>query len=57
MEHFHGFSHHGEGGHYHYDVTPEEVQYVGYFTPAEKLYRIDKPDVTHKIGRDMEEDN
>ena len=52
MEHTHCFSHHGDGGHYHYDVTPEEVSYLGYYAPAEKLYRVDRPKETHRIGRD-----
>jgi len=43
MEHTHCFSTHGQGGHYHYDVTPNEVEYRGYFVAAEKLYRIDRP--------------
>lgn len=41
-EHTH-FYHRGakqEGGHYHYDITPAEVEYVGYFNLAERLYRI-----------------
>lgn len=25
------------------DVTPEEIEYVGYFNVAEVLYRIDRP--------------
>ena len=52
VEHTHCFSDHGEGGHYHYDTTPTDVEYHGYYTLAEKLYRIDRPVVTHKIGRD-----
>ncbi|KAM7443036.1 hypothetical protein ABFA07_008127 [Porites harrisoni] len=52
VEHFHCFSDHGEGGHYHYDVTPDEVQYRGFFNLAEKIYRIDRPLVTHNVGRD-----
>ncbi|XP_068124649.1 ester hydrolase C11orf54 homolog isoform X2 [Hyperolius riggenbachi] len=52
VEHTHCFSHHGEGGHYHTDTTPDTVQYVGYFHPAEYLYRIDRPPATHMIGRD-----
>ncbi|ELV13532.1 hypothetical protein TREES_T100004622 [Tupaia chinensis] len=52
LEHTHFFSHHGEGGHYHYDTTPETVEYLGYFLPAELLYRIDQPKETHLIGRD-----
>lgn len=41
MEHTHCFSGHGEGGHYHGDVTPEEVEYEAYFNVAKVLYRID----------------
>lgn len=52
IEHFHCFSDHGEGGHYHYDVTPDDVQYTGFFSLAEKLYRIDRPQTTHNVGRD-----
>jgi len=43
IDHTHCFSQHGQGGHYHYDVTPETVEYEGYFTMAEQVYRIDKP--------------
>ncbi|XP_061484812.1 ester hydrolase C11orf54 homolog [Rhineura floridana] len=52
VEHTHCFSHHGEGGHYHEDTTPETVEYLGYFLPAEFLFRIDRPKETHMIGRD-----
>ncbi|KAF3823793.1 hypothetical protein GH733_007261 [Mirounga leonina] len=52
LEHTHCFSHHGEGGHYHYDTTPDTVEYLGYFLPAEFLYRIDQPKETHSFGRD-----
>ena len=41
-EHTH-FYHRGvkqEGGHYHYDITPAEVEYAGYFNLAERLYRV-----------------
>jgi len=41
MEHFHCFSEHGDGGHFHYDVTPSEAEYVGYFNVPEFLYRVD----------------
>ncbi|XP_069083023.1 ester hydrolase C11orf54 homolog isoform X1 [Pleurodeles waltl] len=47
MEHTHCFSHHGDGGHYHYDTTPETVRYLGYFHPAELLFRIDGPEPFH----------
>ncbi|XP_073908705.1 ester hydrolase C11orf54 homolog [Castor canadensis] len=52
LEHTHFFSRHGEGGHYHYDTTPDTVEYLGYFTPAQFLYRIDQPKETHSFGRD-----
>ncbi|XP_019385883.1 PREDICTED: ester hydrolase C11orf54 homolog [Crocodylus porosus] len=52
LEHTHGFSHYGEGGHYHNDTTPDSVEYLGYFMPAELLFRIDRPKETHLIGRD-----
>ncbi|OWF48632.1 ester hydrolase C11orf54 homolog [Mizuhopecten yessoensis] len=43
VEHFHCFSEHGEGGHYHWDTTPEDVQYRGYFVLADYIYRVDQP--------------
>jgi len=43
IEHTHCFSDHGEGGHYHDDVTPESVEYEAYFNLASTLYRIDRP--------------
>ncbi|RUS77855.1 hypothetical protein EGW08_014368 [Elysia chlorotica] len=43
QEHFHCFSDHGHAGHYHYDTTPENASYLGYFSLAEALYRIDLP--------------
>lgn len=52
VQHFHSFSKEGNGGHYHYDTTPEVVEYEGYFQIGEKLVRIDKPLVTHQFGRD-----
>jgi len=42
MEHFHCFSHHGDGGHFHYDTTPQDAEYVAYFNVPEYLYRIDR---------------
>lgn len=32
-----------EGGHYHEDTTPDEVEYEAYFNVASVLYRIDRP--------------
>jgi len=53
VEHTHGYSTvNGTGGHYHYDVTPDTIEYLGYFSPAKKIYRIDRPEETHMIGRD-----
>jgi len=43
MEHTHCFSDHGDGGHYHFDTTPEDVEYEAYLNAAEVLYRIDRP--------------
>eukprot|EP00466_Bigelowiella_natans_P008797 jgi/Bigna1/89375/estExt_fgenesh1_pg.C_480064 len=35
LEHTHFFSQRtNEGGHYHFDTTPDEVEYVGYFLPV-----------------------
>lgn len=51
-EHFHCFSDHGEGGHYHYDITPDEVAYRAYFSVPETLYRIDKPPNLLNFGKD-----
>lgn len=44
IEHTHCFSNNG-GGHYHFDTTPEDVEYEAYFNVAEVLYRIDRPTV------------
>uniref|UniRef100_U5EUR4 DUF1907 domain-containing protein n=1 Tax=Corethrella appendiculata TaxID=1370023 RepID=U5EUR4_9DIPT len=52
LQHFHSFSKHGVGGHYHNDVTPDIVEYEGYFMVGRKIVRVDKPKVTHKFGRD-----
>lgn len=48
MEHTHCFSQDGRGGHYHYDLEDEEIEYEGYFNVVEKVYRVDKPEVTLK---------
>ncbi|XP_034840779.2 ester hydrolase C11orf54 homolog isoform X1 [Maniola hyperantus] len=52
VQHFHGFSQHGDGGHYHYDTTPADVHYEGYFALAASVIRIDAPPDTHAVGRD-----
>lgn len=42
LEHTHFFSCKKPitGGHYHYDTTPAIVKYIGYFSPAETVFRI-----------------
>lgn len=50
LQHFHSFSKHGEGGHYHYDTTPETVEYEGYFNVGTRIVRIDKPIVKLNSG-------
>jgi hypothetical protein len=45
MEHTHCFSDHNEGGHYHNDTTPDEVEYEAFFNVASAIYRIDRPGV------------
>ena len=52
MSHFHCYSEHGDGGHYHNDTTADEVVYKGYFYGAEYLYRLDQPSTYGAIGRD-----
>lgn len=52
VQHFHSFSHHGEGGHYHIDTTPETIEYLGYFNLGNNLYRIDQPAKSLKFGKD-----
>ncbi|KAH7730718.1 Protein C24B5.4 [Aphelenchoides avenae] len=42
IEHTHCYNNGGGVGHYHYDVSPDDVEYTGYFRPADVLYRIDK---------------
>ncbi|XP_033220131.1 ester hydrolase C11orf54 homolog [Belonocnema kinseyi] len=51
VQHFHSFSYHGEGGHYHIDTTPDIVEYLGYFTPGEIFYRVDQPSVVKSSGK------
>lgn len=49
VDHTHCFSAHGEGGHYHYDTTPADVKYVGYYSLAESIWRVDPPKATHNV--------
>lgn len=48
LEHTHCFSEHNEGGHYHFDTTPDEVEYEAYFNIAKRIYRIDRPSDHHR---------
>lgn len=52
LQHFHSFSQDKWGGHYHYDTTPDEVEYEAYFNVADRVVRIDAPANAHKLGRD-----
>lgn len=52
IEHSHGWGPNGQGGHYHRDTTPEDVEYLAYYNTAEICYRVDQPQETHMVGRD-----
>lgn len=52
LQHFHSFSNHGEAGHYHYDTTPDTVEYLAYLNLGDYIIRIDRPKETHQFGRD-----
>ena len=41
LEHSHFFSEHGEAGHYHFDTTPQDVHYRGYFLVCHEAILID----------------
>jgi len=43
VEHSHGWGENSQGGHYHYDTTPDQVEYLAYYNLAEVCYRIDRP--------------
>ena len=38
--HFHSYKNRQEAGHYHCDVTPEEIEYECYFNTANEIYRV-----------------
>ena len=38
--HFHSYKHLKDAGHYHFDVTPEEINYVGYFNIPKEVHRV-----------------
>jgi len=51
-QHFHLFSNHGVGGHYHYDTEPTTVKYTAYLNVAKKLIRVDQPEIAPLFGKD-----
>ncbi|EDX08762.1 GD13492 [Drosophila simulans] len=52
LQHFHSFSFANWGGHYHYDTTPDTVEYEAYLNVAERVIRVDRPVATDQLGRD-----
>ena len=38
--HFHSYKNKQEAGHYHCDVTPDEIEYECYFNTADEIYRV-----------------
>jgi len=46
LEHTHFFSKHGDAAHYHYDTTPEIIEYEGFFVPCDSLFRISVPSIS-----------
>ena len=38
-EHSHGGGENNQGGHYHYDTSPDTVEYTGYYNIADTCYR------------------
>ena len=38
--HFHSYNNKNDAGHYHFDVTPEEIQYEGYFNISREVHRV-----------------
>tara|TARA_B100001250_G_scaffold269585_1_gene232659 strand:+ start:3576 stop:4553 length:978 start_codon:yes stop_codon:yes gene_type:complete len=38
--HFHSYNNDNDAGHYHFDVSPDEIEYEGYFNVAEEVYRV-----------------
>lgn len=41
-QHFHSYSKHNQGGHYHHDTTPDIVEYEGYFNVVDRIIIVDK---------------
>jgi len=46
LEHTHFWSDHNEAGHYHYDITPETVEYEGYYVPCQTVFRVQPPAIS-----------
>ncbi len=44
LQHFHCYSKHNQGGHYHHDTTPDIVEYEGYFNVVNRIIIVDKND-------------
>jgi hypothetical protein len=38
--HFHSYTKENIAGHYHFDVTPDEIEYEGYFNTAAEVHRV-----------------
>ena len=38
--HFHSYEHKNDAGHYHFDVSPNEIEYEGYFNIAQEVHRV-----------------
>ena len=38
--HFYSYKHNKDAGHYHFDVTPDEIEYEGYFNIPKEVYRV-----------------
>jgi hypothetical protein len=38
--HFHSYTKENIAGHYHFDVTPNEIEYEGYFNTAAEVHRV-----------------
>ena len=48
VEHSHGWGENNQGGHYHYDTSPDTVEYTGYYNIADTCYRSHLKQVTSK---------
>ena len=48
VEHSHGWGENNQGGHYHYDTSPDTVEYTGYYNIADTCYRSHLKQVSSK---------